>query len=114
MSTQYPNPISETRYRTDTYFYITQILLLFTNASLLNLIPDISMISFLYHERISLYVYQNYVNAISKSYIRNLILRRYTCASWVNIFKSRSFLLRTCSPFCPPKMSCQKRELDLY
>ena len=40
-----------TRYCTDVYFNITQILLLFTNGSLLNLISDISMISFLYHEK---------------------------------------------------------------
>jgi len=51
MSMQYPNPISETWYCSDIYFYIAKILLWYTNGSLLYLMPDISVISLLYHEK---------------------------------------------------------------
>ena len=74
MSMQYPNDISENWYCGDIPFNIAQILLWYTKGLLRNLMHDITLISLLYHEKDIPYIYPPYVNAISKSYIRNLIL----------------------------------------
>ena len=79
MSMQYPNPISETWYCSNIFFISPRYCFDIRTGHCLIW----CLISPLYRsyimKRISHYPNQNYFNAISKSYIRNLILQLYEC-----------------------------------